>query len=183
VLPISKSIIKGAAFLKKGIPVRYNPFNAVISILTALDDHFKSLYLFGSRPQTLHVAERNVRATFPQLTILGRYPGYYAKSIEPDVIQAIYKSSPSLVLMSEGIKEKDCWAWRRHGQFSSSIFIYYKESLEIFSKRIKRVSEKTFERGNEIYHEIIRNPLKIFLIFPFLWYILILIWYRLFKKR
>lgn len=182
IIPVSKSIIRGAIFLKKNVPERYNPFNAVISIMSALDSHFKSIYLLGSHNQTLHMAERNVRETFPNLRIVGRYQGYYQKTIENDIIQAIYKSCPSLVLIGDGIKDKVCWSYVRRNQFSSSIFIYYKDSIGIFSKRIKRINEKTFERGHEIFHEIIRNPLKIFLIFPFIWYILTLVFYRLLKK-
>lgn len=182
IIPVSKSIVRGASFLKKAVPVRYNPFDAVIQIMSALDSRFKSLYLLGSRSQTLGSAARNVVATFPGLRLVGKYAGYYQKSVESDVIQAIFKASPSLVLVSDGIKDTVCWAYRRRNQFSSSIFIYYKDAMGIFSKRIKRIDEKTFARGHEIYHEIIRNPLKLFLIFPYLWYILILILYRILKK-
>jgi N-acetylglucosaminyldiphosphoundecaprenol N-acetyl-beta-D-mannosaminyltransferase len=182
VLPVSKSIIRGARFLKKSIPVRYNPFNAVIEILSVLESHYKSVYLLGARKMTLQRAESNVRSTFPSLQIVGRYVGFYPKYAEEAVVEAIYKSSPSLVLVSEGIKEKDLWAYRRRNQFASSIFVYYREVLGIFSERIKRVSEKTFNNGFEICSEIFHNPFKIFLIFPYLCYIIILVWYRLFKK-
>ena len=47
IIPISKSILRAAAFLKKPVPVRYNPFNAVIQILSVLDSHFKTIYLLG----------------------------------------------------------------------------------------------------------------------------------------
>lgn len=182
VIPVSKSIIWGARFLKKDIPVRYNPFQVVINLMSALENHFKSIFLLGSHSQTLHIAEQNVHATFPKLQIVGRCAGYWQKSFEPDVIQAIYKSSPALVLYSDGIKEKNLWAYRRRSQFSSSIFVYYKEALGIFSKRVKRISERTFERGHEIFHEVLRNPLKIFLLLPFLYYIILLVWFRLLKK-
>ena len=182
IFPISKSILNGAKFLKKEIPVRYNPFKAVIQILSVLDSHFKSLYLLGSRGQTLQIVEKNVRDTFPSLRIVGRCRGYYQKNYESNVIQAIYKASPSLVLVSEGIAEKDCWSFRRRDQFASSIFVYYKDAFGIFSKRVKRVDEKVFDKGHEIFTEVLRNPLKIFLIFPFIWYTIVLIWYRLFKK-
>ncbi len=182
VIPVSKSILSGARFLKKAVPVRYNPFSAVIQILSILESHYKSVYLLGSRSQALRTAENNVRDTFPGLQIVGRFHGYYAKAAEADVIQAIYKASPSLVLISDGIKEKDCWVYRRRNQFASSIFLYYKDAIGIFSKRIRRVDEKVFERGHEIFSEILHNPLKIFLIFPYLWYIMILVWCRLFKK-
>ena len=183
ILPISKSILKGAKFLKKEIPVRYNPFNAVIQILSVLDSHYKSLYLFGSTKKTLTKAEKNIHDTFREIKIVGRYVGYYQKSVEDDVIQAIFKAQPSLVLLSDGIKEKNCWAYRRRNRFSSSIFLFYKDSFGIFSERVKRVKDSTFEKGHEIYSEILHNPFKIFLILPYLWYIIVLIWYRLFKNK
>lgn len=182
VLPISKSILWGAKVLKKNVPVRYNPFPFVIQTFSVLESHFKSIYLLGGHKKTLQKAEANVKATFPSLQLVGRFVGYYPKATEENVMQAIYKASPSLVLMSDGISEKDCWAYRRRNSFSSSIFLFYKDALGIFSERIKRVDEKMFNKGHEIIFEVMHNPIKVFLIFPFLWYVAIIVWYRLFKK-
>ena len=183
IIPISKSILKGAKFLKRTVPVRYNPFNAIISILNVLELHFKSLYLLGGRKKTVMAAEKNVRSTFKDLQIVGRYVGYFPKSVESDVVQAIYKASPSLVLVSEGRKEKDCWAYNRRNSFSSSIFLYNRDVIGILGERRNRVKESTFDKGHEIWDEIIHNPLKIFLIFPYIKYKVLLVWYRLFKKE
>lgn len=182
VIPVSKSILKGAAFLQKPVPSRYNPFSAVIQLLSILDSHYKSFYILGGRRKILQKAQGNVRKTFPNLKLVGRYVGYYPHSVEDDIIQAIYKASPSLVLVSDGVKEKECWAYNRRNRFSNSIFIYYKDSLGIFSEHIKRVKDSVFDKGYEIWNEIFRNPLKIFLIFPYLYYKLLLVWYRICKK-
>ncbi|MBO4629416.1 MAG: WecB/TagA/CpsF family glycosyltransferase [Treponema sp.] len=182
ILPISKSILKGAKFLKKPIPVRYNPFTAVIQVLSILDSHYKSLYLLGAHKKTLLKAERNVHDTFTGLKVVGRYSGYYSKQDEDDIVQAIFKSQPSLVLVSEGIKDKNCWAYKRRNRFSSSIFLYYKDCFGIFADRIRRVNEKTFDKGHEVFVEVLHNPFKIFLLFPYFWYKIVLLWYRLFKK-
>ena len=91
ILPISKSILKGAKFLKKNVPYRYNPFSAVIQILSIMDSHYKSLYMLGSHQKTLQTAERNVHRTFPNLKIVGRYVGYYPKTIENDIVNSIFK--------------------------------------------------------------------------------------------
>lgn len=183
ILPVSKSILRGAKFLKKDVPVRYNPFTAVINILSVLDQHYKSLYLLGGRHKTLTHAERNVRETFPNVQIVGRFVGYYPKTMENDIIAAMYKSSPALVLVSDGIKEKNLWPYHRRNQFSSSIFLYYRDAIGIFSERIRRVSESTFDKGREIWHEIAHNPFKLFYIVPFIKYGILLVWYRLFRKR
>ena len=182
ILPISKSILKGARFLKLQVPVRYNPFTAVIQLLTALDSHYKSLYMLGARKKTLQKAEHNVHDTFRELRIVGRYVGYFPKSAEENVVQAIHKASPSLVIVSDGIKEKNLWSYHRRDKFSSSIFLYYRDCLGIFAGRIRRVNEKTFDAGKEIWNEIGHSPLKIFLIFPYIWYKILLIFTRLFKK-
>lgn len=182
IIPISKSILRGAKFLKKEVPNRYNPFEMVIRVLSILESHFKTTYLLGSYKKTLVKAEKNIRDTFPSLRIVGRYVGYYPKQIENDIISAIFKSQPSLVLMSDGIKEKDCWAYKRRNRFSSSIFLYYKDSFGIFSERVKRIDEKTFNKGNEFWIELFHNPFKIFLIFPLLWYLILLVFYKLFRK-
>ncbi len=182
VLPVSKSIIRGASFLKLHVPVRYNPFATIISFLSILDSHYKTLYLFGGRKKTLAQAEKNVRATFPNLRVIGRYVGYYPKPLEQDIVSAIYKSSPSLVLLSNGVPEKNTWAFNRRNRFSSSTFVYHGEIMDIFAKRTKHISAKTFDKGLEIWAEIFHNPFKLFYIFPFMWYKMLLLCYKITKR-
>ena len=194
VLPISKSILNGAAFLKLPVPVRYNPFKAVISIMNALDKNFRTLYMLGSRRESLMAAEKNVRSTFSGLRIVGRYVGYYPKTSEEDIVEAIYKAAPSLTLLSDGISGGDMWYYRRRKKFisvksrnletksSPGIFLFYKDCFGIFSRRKRRISENTFAKGLEFWSELIRNPFKIFLVFPYLWYLIVLLWYKIFKK-
>ncbi|MBO4508177.1 MAG: WecB/TagA/CpsF family glycosyltransferase [Spirochaetaceae bacterium] len=181
VLPISKSIVKGATFLKKSAPVRYNPFSTIISILTSLESRYKSIYLLGGKKSSLMDSERNIRATYPGLQIVGRYVGYYPKSVEKDIISAVYKANPALVLVGDGIRHGEMWAFENRNQFGTSFFIYYKDVLDILSARKKRISKETFEKGKEIWSELIRNPLKIFLIFSYMWYKILLLGWRLFK--
>ncbi|MGL4985634.1 MAG: WecB/TagA/CpsF family glycosyltransferase [Treponemataceae bacterium] len=181
ILPVSKSIISGAVFLKKTAPIRYNPFTAIILLLGVLDDHYKSLYLLGGRRSTLREVEKNIHSTFPNLQIVGRFIGHYHKHMEKDVVSAISKATPSLVLLSAGVSGKDRWIHQRKSNFSSSIFLWNKDIMAIFAKQKKRVSNKTFDKGLEIWEEVFFNPLKVFLIIPFIWYLLSLLWYKLFK--
>ena len=182
VLPISKSILSGARFLKQNVPVRYNPFSAIISVLSILNKHYKSLYLFGAHKPSLMQAEANVKSTFEGIQIVGRCVGYYDKMDEKNIIAAMFKASPAVVLLGSGIKSPERWVYRRRNCFNSIIFIADNDVIDIFSKRKKYVNPKTFEKGLEIWPEIIRNPLKIFLILPFLWYCMSLVWFRLFKN-
>ena len=102
---------------------------------------------------------------------------------EKNIIAAMFKASPAVVLIGSGIKNPERWVYRRRNCFNSSIFIADNDVLDIFSKRKKYVNPKTFEKGLEIWPEIIKNPLKLFLIFPYFWYKLSLLWFRLFGKN
>ena len=183
ILPVSKSIIMAAHFLKCPTLHRYNPFNAVIQILTILERHVRSLYLLGGRKRTLMQTERNIISTFRALKVVGRYVGYYPKSVESNIVKAIFKASPSLVILSEGVRGKDTWIYNKKNDFSSSIFLYYKDIFGIFSERKRKVSDEAFDKGLEVWDEIFHNPFKIFLILPYFRFMIILLFHKLFRKN
>lgn len=183
VFPVSKSIARGAAFLKKPVPVRYNPFDTLVRMLGALESRYRSLYILGGRREALADAEKNIRLTFPNLELVGYHAGYYARAEETLIIQTISRASPALTLVSEGVRERDAWHYLHRERFSSGMFVYFRDAVGIFGRRIKRPSAKAFERGGEIWGEIVQNPLKIFLVFPFLRYLALLVCERLFGPR
>ncbi len=181
VIPTSRSLIRGAVFLKKTKPVRYQPFVFIISTLGVLEKYRKNLYLLGARPQSLIKAEKNVRSTFPGLSLVGRFSGYYHKTMERNILTAINKAHPALVIVGDGIPYGQRWVHRNRGNLHSGLFIWDADVLDIFSERKRRVSEKTFERGWEYFPQILKNPSRIFRIFQYLWYNLLLLFYRLFR--
>lgn len=181
VIPTSKSLIRGARFLKKKVPVRYQPFALCIGILGVLEKYYKSIYLLGAQQRSLLQAERNVRSTFPHLRIVGRFAGYFHKSMERNILTAIVKAHPSLVIVSDGIPSGQRWIHRNRSKLHNGIFIWNSDVIDIFSDRKRRVSEKTFARGLEYLPQILKNPLRIFRIFQYLLYNVILLFYRLFR--
>ncbi len=181
VLPTSKSLIHGARFLKKKIPERWQPFSLIIGTLSILERYYKSLYLLGAQHRSLLQAERNVRSTFPHLSLVGRFAGYYHKSMERNILTAITKANPSLVLVGDGVPGGQKWIGRNWSKLHGGIYIWNSDVIDIFSERKRRVSEETFERGLEYFPLIVKNPLRIFRIFQYIWYKLLLVYYRLFR--
>lgn len=181
VIPTSKSLIRGARFLKKKTPVRHQPFSLIISTLAVLEKYYKSLYLLGAQHRSLIQAERNVKSTFRNLSIVGRFAGYYHKSMERNILTAITKAHPSLVLVAEGIPGGRRWIHRNRSKLHNGIFIWNPEVIDIFSERKRRVSEKVFARGWEYFPLVLKNPLRILRIFQYLWYNVLLLFYRLFR--
>ncbi len=181
-LPVSKSILRGARFLQKNEPVRRQPFSVIIDFLNVINARYKSLYLLGGRQESLLLAEKNVRSTFPGIKLVGRFNGHYNSRLEPQIISAIVKAEPSIVIVSNGIKGGRKWIYRNKAEFNSGIFIGDADIIDIFSKFKKRPSEYLFDKGLTGLPLLFKNPFRIFALFGYLWFGILLLFYRIFRN-
>jgi N-acetylglucosaminyldiphosphoundecaprenol N-acetyl-beta-D-mannosaminyltransferase len=179
VLPISLSIIKGARFLRRPEPVRYMPFDFVVKLLGALEQKGKSVYLLGSTRTSIQKAENNIKTTFPGLRVVGRYAGRYPKQMEGAIVEAVKKSTPSLLLVGKGVPGREKWIPRNLAHFNSGIYLWCSDLFEIFAKRRSRPSKSLFQKGFEWIPYGLLRPWKLYRIFIYLWYNILLLVARL----
>jgi len=182
VLPTSGSIIGGVKFLSKTGAYRYRPFDFVIRILGIMEKYNKTLYLMGGKQQSLQTVYSNMRTSFPGLNIVGRYTGYYSAAVEENILLAIKKASPALLLGGDGLKGRDKWLNTHMDSFNPGIYLCCSECFSIFSGKKKKGSRKSWESGTEIIPEVLKNPLKIFRLFIRLYYLILLLIYRISGK-
>jgi N-acetylglucosaminyldiphosphoundecaprenol N-acetyl-beta-D-mannosaminyltransferase len=182
VIPISKSLVGGAKFLTRKIPYRYMPFDFIIAVLTALEKRNYSVYLLGGKKNTLKKAEKNIKQTFPNLRVVGRYIGRFKQQDKPIILEAIRKAGPSLLLVGKGVKGREKWLARQQDSLTPGMRLWGSDILEVFAEQKKRPSHAVFNKGLEWIGFCFRNPLRIFKFFAYMRYKMLLVGYRLFKK-
>ena len=182
VIPISKSLVSGARFLTGKKVYRYMPFKFVISLLSILEKREYPLFLRGGKSHILKKAEKNIRSTFPGLKIIGRCEGKIRKQEEPAVIEAIRKSSPSILLAGKGVRGKELWIARNSNRLNSGFRLWCSDLFEVFADKKHRPSDAVFEKGLESIGYCFKNPLKFFRVFLFIYYNLLLLVQKLTKK-
>lgn len=182
VIPISKSLVSGARFLTRKTPVRYMPFDFVISLLTILEKRRYSLYLLGGKPRILKKTEKNLRQTFPELRIVGRYVGSFKRQEESTILQAVRKAGPSLLLVAKGVHGEERWIAKNNASLPPGLRLWCSDLFDIFAERKKRPSHPVFDRGFEWIGYCFQQPLKFFRLFPYCYYKMLLLVYRIFKK-
>jgi len=182
VIPISKSIINGIQFLLGKQAVRYMPFDFVINLLTILEGYEFSSYLLGGKKRILVKIEKNLRETFPGLRIVGRYPGSFRRQDEAVLIQAIRKASPSLLLVGKGVRGGEHWIARNSGRLGKGMRLWCSDLFEVFAERKRHPSQTSFNLGLEWIGYCLQNPLKFLRLFPFIFYNLLLLVYKISKK-
>jgi N-acetylglucosaminyldiphosphoundecaprenol N-acetyl-beta-D-mannosaminyltransferase len=198
VIPIAKSLVGGVRFLTGKKIFRYMPFDFIITVLSVWGaaDEFSpevlpynfgrnrelSLYILGGKQKVLEKAESNVRQTFPYLRIIGRHTGHFKKYIEGAILEAIRKASPSLLLVGKGVRGDELWIHRNSAKLGPGLRLWCSNMLDVFANKKKHPSRSSFEYGLEWIGFCFQNPLLIFRIFPYLYYKLLLVIYKLFKK-
>ena len=181
-LPVSRSLVFGARFLRRQHPPRHLPFDFTIRLLGALEDKQRSVYILGGTPVSLRIVEQNLRETFPGLRFVGRYSGYYNKIVEPDIVTAIRKAGPDFILLGGGLAAGDKWISRQGREFGTCITLYSPETFDIFSEKRKRTSRAAFRRGVDFIPGLIRRPWRILWFPVFLWYLILLLLFKIFRS-
>jgi N-acetylglucosaminyldiphosphoundecaprenol N-acetyl-beta-D-mannosaminyltransferase len=159
------------------------PFDFVVNILTILEKREFSLYLLGGKLRVLKKAEKNIRQTFPQLRIVGRFIGAFKRQEEAALFQAIRKAAPSLLLIGKGVRGGERWIARNNSQLNPGFRLWCSDLFEVFAERKKRPSRDVFDRGLEWVGFCFQKPVRFFRIFPYFYYKILLLGYRIFKRN
>lgn len=179
VLPVSSGIIRGIRFQQKGEATRYNPYEFIIRLFTLTAKLQKTSYLLGSQREDLMEAEKNLKVSFPDLKVIGRFTGYFRGNMETNVVLSIKKSSPSLLVVGKGVPGKEKWIFRNKKSFNPGIYLWIDNYFEIFSGREKNISKNLFKLGLESMSGFFRKPWKLFRIFTFLYFKFLVLVHRI----
>ena len=181
VLPVSRALVRGARFLGAGEPSLFNRFEFVIRILSLVEKAKGSVYLLGARKRTIEIAEENLRGSFHGIRVVGRYFGFFPKTIEASIVMAIKKSSPHLLLAGSGVAGREKWILRHRKELNPGISLFAGNCFEVFAGEEKQVSKKLHAAGLGALSGFWRRPWKAAAVLPFLWYLILLVVTKVFK--
>lgn len=182
VIPVAKGIVRSAKFLGYGDVARHLPFQFVVRLLSVLEEKGGSVFLLGSTPSRLSRVEQNIRETFPRVRIVGRHEGGFSEGAGKNILLAIRKAEPSLLLTGRGIRKGDLWLYFHQLQLPGSIAIWSGESFDIMSGRRRPASQRAFAGGREDLGYLIKRPWRGLRFFGYLWFGLLLLFFRLFRS-
>jgi N-acetylglucosaminyldiphosphoundecaprenol N-acetyl-beta-D-mannosaminyltransferase len=181
ILPVSLPIVQGARFLGAGSLSLFNTFEHTIRILSAIEKAKGSVYLLGARKDVLEIAEENLKGSFHGIRVVGRFYGYFPKTVEGDIVTAIKKSAPSMVLVGSGVPGKDKWVLKHRKELNPGISLWAGNCFEVFAGREKQTSRKLHAAGLGALSGIGKHPWRLAAVFPYLYYLILLVGYKLFK--
>ena len=181
VVPVSSLIVRAARFLHRDVPPLRRTYPFIIRLLGILEQKNKSVYLLGSSMRDVRLAESSLKATFPGLQIVGRYAAYFPTERESDVITAIKKASPTLLLAGKGLKGRHLWISRKRNQFAPGLSIWEKSCLDVFSGKRPKPNNRSGARLSRGFFGALTRPWRFFRVFRYLFFFLLLLIERIRK--
>lgn len=175
VIPVSPLLTRAAGFLKLDAPPIRHTYPFVIRLLGILEQKNKSVYLLGSTMQDIRKAEATLKATFPGLQIVGRYAARYPVERENDVITAIKKASPTLLLAGKSVKGRNLWISRKLSQFSPGISLWEGTCFGVFSGKKSKPNDSAGARLFRGFFGSIIRPWRFLRGFRYLFFYLMLL--------
>jgi N-acetylglucosaminyldiphosphoundecaprenol N-acetyl-beta-D-mannosaminyltransferase len=181
VLPASVGVVRGARFLKAGEPSLFSTFDLVIRLLSLVERLKGSVYLLGGTKEVLETAETNLRGSFHGIRVVGRYNGFFPRTMEADIVTAIKKSAPTLLLAGTGLPGRETWLQRHRRELAPGISLWAGTCFEIFAGAERQASPRLRRAGLSGLAGFWRRPWRIVLVFPHLWYGILLVIHRVFR--
>lgn len=170
VLPVSAGVVRGARFLNAGAPGLFNTFDLVIRLLGLVERLKGSVYLLGGTKGVLETAEQNLRGSFHEIRVVGRYNGFFPRAMETDIVTAIKKSAPALVLAGTGLPGREAWLARHRRELAPGISLWAGDCFEIFAGVRRQPSARLRRAGLAGLAGFWRRPWRIVFALPHLWY-------------
>ena len=113
--------------------------------------------------------------------MVGRFYGFFPRAVEGDIVTAIKKSSPSLLLVGTGVPGRERWLLRHKKELNPGLSLWADNCFEVFAGTEKQVSRKLHSLGLGMLSGIGRKPWRVALIFPYFWYLILLLGYKIFR--
>ncbi len=150
------------------------------SIMNYAEKEKKSLYLLGGRQNITIATEKNIRNTFKNLHIVGRYHGYFKKSEEESIVTGIRKSSADIVFVAMGAPKQEKFINNNKDLINSKVMMGIGGTFDVFAGKKKRAPLFLRKVGFEWFYRIIKTPKKWHQFFCLLFYFIIVLFNGLF---
>jgi len=166
VIPVARSLVSAARFLGRSPIEAVIPFDFIIRLLTVADEAGASVYLLGARKEHLERTEKNLRVSFPRLRLVGRYAGFYPSRVEQDIITAIRKAAPRLILVGSGVPGGELWPLRHRKQLTPGVSLWVGDCFEVFAGAKQQIPRSSYAAGLESYSGWLTHPWRLLRVFP-----------------
>ncbi len=182
IIPDGYGIILAGKIFHRSIKNHLPGIDLTYNLLGMAHDKKLSVFLLGSTRQIIDKVFRNFKKWFAGAKFLGRYYGYFDLHEEKKLIAGINKVKPDILLVGIGTPKQEIWINDNLKKLEAQVIMGIGGSFDVISGKKKRAPIKWRKRHLEWLYRSITSPAKIINLFKILFYCLIMLYFKLFKR-
>ncbi|MBU5279675.1 WecB/TagA/CpsF family glycosyltransferase [Ligilactobacillus animalis] len=148
-------IIKGAKILGDPLPERVTGYDTLVALLAFANDHQKSVFFLGAKPDVLEKVLAKVKTSYPDLKIAGSCDGYFKD--EAKVARQIEQARPDFVFVALGFPKQEFFI-AKHRELAPAIWMGVGGSFDVLSGQTKRAPKWWIDHHLEWAYRLLKEP-------------------------
>lgn len=161
VVPDGIGIIYASKVHQLGLRERVGGVDLSERILKFLHTTKGSIYLFGGRPEVSEDAAINLKASYPNLRILGTAHGYIEGDEVLKVIDHINEVKPDVLFVGLGSPRQELWIDQYRRVLNCRVAIAIGGGIDIWAGHAKRAPKWMQHMGIEWLYRLLQEPRRI----------------------
>lgn len=142
-----------------------------------------TIFMLGSKEDTIEKVFFNLTRHFPKLRILGRHAGHMNQQREAMVKEAIRKTSPNIILVANDFPDQELWIDSNTEFFGKSVVIGVGGAFDVLSGKEKKSPDSFQLKGYTWLWRIMTRPYRIGRILRVIHFFLLVYYKRLQSSR
>ncbi len=151
-------VVKASKIVKNPIDERAAGYDISLKLMERLAKENKSLYLFGSKPEVLEAAKKNLMEKYPSLYIAGTSDGYFDEEEEKEIIEDIRIKKPDVLFVCLGCPKQEIWIDKHKDELPCKVLMGLGGSLDVYAGNVKRAPDFFIKHNLEWFYRLCKEP-------------------------
>ncbi len=158
-IPDGVGVQLASKLLNLGIKYRFGGPESMLEIVKLCEEKGFSIYLLGSKVQTVSKASKNLTKQFKNLKIVGYQSGYFTDPAL--VVEAINKVKPKVVFVGMGFPRQEEWVWENRDKLNVNLLITEGGSFDYLAGEVPHAPEFIRKIGLNWLFRLVIQPWRL----------------------
>lgn len=150
-------VVKAAQLLNRPIPERVTGYDTMINLLQLAEQKHYGIYLLGGQQETLEKAVTNIKASHPQIKIVGQHNGFFDWN-NNTILDEIKETQPDLIFVALGVPRQENWIAENLPSLQKGVCIGVGGSFDVIAGTVERAPVAWQKANLEWLYRLIKQP-------------------------
>jgi N-acetylglucosaminyldiphosphoundecaprenol N-acetyl-beta-D-mannosaminyltransferase len=161
IIPDGVGTVIASKILKEPVKEKIAGIDVVREVLIKANSEGKSVYLLGSKEETVKKCAENIKSEFANLKISGFHNGFFDLNNCNDIIEEIKECNPWAIFVAMGSPRQEIFIEKIFEDSNIHIFMGVGGVFDIFAGELKRAPKWMISLGLEWLYRVLKEPFRI----------------------